>query len=116
MQPTHAKWEPVQPSDTPLFPPISSAISSNYLVTDTIFVSPPTIAAPVPGPDGSARALGSNGLSGISKEVLDELPDECRGAFEEALREEQGWKGTWSGETHDGMRGGLRIGYAGFPV
>lgn len=70
----------------------------------------------IPGPDGDAMDVGGNGLEGVAQEVVDELPEECRREFDEVVRREREWKGKWRGEGQDGMRGGLRIGYAGFPV
>lgn len=70
----------------------------------------------VPGPDGDADDLSTNGLSTIPQDVLDELPEECRAAFEEAKSAELAWKSKWHDEQTDGARGKLRIGFNGFPV
>ena len=49
-------------------------------------------------------------------DILDELPEDCRKAFESARAAEVGWKQQWGTEAQSGMRGGLRIGFSGYPV
>ncbi|PNS13736.1 Chromatin structure-remodeling complex subunit rsc7 [Sphaceloma murrayae] len=122
MQPTHAKWEPApapaparSDSDSP-FPALPSTIPSSHLVVDLLLATPPDNHVGIPGPDGDAWDIGGNGLSGVPMDVRDELPDECRRAFDEAVRREEAWKAGWRGEDRDGWRGQLRVGYAGFPV
>lgn len=138
MQPTHAKWEPVSPPASPrltngdlpngnhssrpqsssdsTFKPVPPVVSTNFLVADTHFVSAPSSNLGIPGPDGDVEDLGPNGLGGISAEVLEELPADCRQAFEEAMQRERQWKSQWGNEASDGWRGQLRIGFNGFPV
>lgn len=144
MQPSHAKWEQVLPEQSPdplllltnghtptnghtssptnslqpppLFKPVPDVVARNRLVTDIVYQSPPVSNLGVPGPDGDINDLGPNGLSAISRDLLDELPEDCRAAFEEALRAEVEWKGRWGTEAKDGSRGKLRIGFNGFPV
>jgi chromatin structure-remodeling complex protein RSC7 len=124
MQPTHIKWEPVVSGDenhstngeSGIFKPLPDLIARNYLVTDTYFESAPRANLGVPGPDGDADDLCTNGLSTIPQDVLDELPEECRAAFEEAKSAELSWKSKWHDEHNDGARGKLRIGFNGFPV
>ncbi|KAI5255742.1 hypothetical protein E4T42_01803 [Aureobasidium subglaciale] len=124
MQPTHVKWEHVKSTeDAPnsngepaVFQPLPDRISRNYLVTDTYFESAPRANLGVPGPDGDADDLSTNGLSTIPQDVLDELPEECRAAFNEAKNAEIAWKSKWHNEHTDGARGKLRIGFNGFPV
>lgn len=131
MQPSHVRWEQIDDNDpdhalsngsalsrTPQssFKPVPAVVSRNLLVTDTYFESPPISNLGVPGPDGNISDLGPNGLSTISQEVLDELPEDCRQAFEEARQAELDWKSKWGNEHTDGSRGKLRIGFNGFPV
>ncbi|KAF2148195.1 hypothetical protein K461DRAFT_232760 [Myriangium duriaei CBS 260.36] len=126
MQPTHARWTPVpRPStssfvngEEPFFPTVPPKVYNNYLTTDTVFVSPAENAFGVPGPDGDACDLlmAPNGLSGVPADVRDELPEACRRDFDAAVAAERAWKDQWTGETGDGARGRLKIGYAGFPV
>ncbi|KAF4553757.1 Chromatin structure-remodeling complex subunit rsc7-like protein 1 [Elsinoe fawcettii] len=118
-QPTHARWSPVSqshPSTQSSFSRIPPSILRSHLAVDTIFTSPPSLGMGIPGPDGDSFDVGANGLSSVSKEVRDELPEELRREFDEAVEREAEWKGRWKGEVSDGWRGGLRIGYAGFPV
>lgn len=98
------------------FSPVSDVIARNFLVTDTYFENPPLPNMGVPGPDGDVEDLGPNGLSTVSQDLLEELPEECRAAFEEAQEAELGWKRKWGHEQRDGARGKLRIGFNGFPV
>lgn len=99
-----------------LFKPVPDVVARNRLVTDIVFESPPISNLGVPGPDGDVDDLGPNGLSTISQDVLDELPEDCRAAFEEAYAAEMSWKNKWGTEGTDGSRGKLRIGFNGFPV
>jgi chromatin structure-remodeling complex protein RSC7 len=98
------------------FPPVDPIISRNFMVVDTIFESPPHSGLGIPGPDGDALDVGTNGISNISDDILDELPAECRRAFEEAKERELEWKGRWGSEHRDGARGDVKIGFLGFPV
>ncbi|PSK44201.1 Chromatin structure-remodeling complex subunit rsc7 [Elsinoe australis] len=114
-QPTHAKWAPASPSTSP-FAPVPPSLLASHLAVDTLYLAPPHSHMGIPGPDGDAMDVGGNGLEAVAQEVVDQLPEECSREFEEAVRREREWKGAWRGEGQDGMRGGLRIGYAGFPV
>ncbi|KAF2097005.1 nuclear localization protein [Rhizodiscina lignyota] len=145
MQPTHAKWVEVaadedQTNGTKLptngtngvtngvnghhapspensrFAPVPPVVARNYLVVDTHFESPAAPGQGIPGADGGFIDVGTNGLSDVPEDVLGELPPECREAFEQAKREELGWKDKWGTEMRDGMRSELQIGYMGYPV
>ena len=138
MQPTHAKWEqipPQPPTDSPqqqqnftngetpseqptIFSPVPPVVTRNYAVTDTTYTAPPISNAGFPGPDGTITdpTAGSQGLSTIPSDILDELPEDCRQAFEAARAAEVGWKQQWGTEAQSGMRGGLKIGFSGYPV
>ncbi|GAB7351439.1 hypothetical protein MBLNU459_g2105t1 [Dothideomycetes sp. NU459] len=98
------------------FKPVPDVVSRNFLVTDVYFETPPISNLGVPGPDGSVDDLGPNGLSDIPDHILDELPEDCRIALEQAKAAEAEWKGKWGTEATDGSRGSLRIGFNGFPV
>lgn len=122
MQPTHARWEQINDyevqekiendemeepkADETMFTPVDPVISRNYMVIDTVFEAPPYDypSRLVPGPDGDNFDMGFNGLSGVSNDVKDCLPPECREAFEKALEKEMEWKNKWSGEAVDGHR------------
>ena len=50
-------------------------------------------------------ASGASGLDSVSDEILAELPEDCRQAFEQARREERAWKrgvGDGRGEWDEG--------------
>lgn len=140
-QPTHAKWEQIFPEDSQnsgslnsshlltngtsnghssttdtMFEPVSDIVARNFLVTDTVFVSPSLSGLGIPGPDGDMLAIGPNGLPDASEEILAELPTDCRVALLAAKAKEKEWKEHWTTETRDGMRGNLKIGFLGFPV
>ena len=111
--------DPQHPGPT-LFSPVSAPISRTFTVIDTLFTSPPLSNTGYPGPDGSIAdpSSGPNGLSSISDELVDELPEDCGRAFEEARAKEMAWKRGWGGERESGCRvqGGLKIGMSGWPV
>lgn len=101
-----------------IFPPIPAVISRNFAVIDTHYTSPPLSNPGFPGPDNliTDPTSGSTGLSSIPAELVDELPEECRQAFEAERQRELEWKGQWGAEAQSCMRGGLRVGLAGWPV
>ncbi|KAI1097286.1 chromatin remodelling complex Rsc7/Swp82 subunit-domain-containing protein [Jackrogersella minutella] len=105
MQPTHARVEQVADSSAPTgsarFPPLDPKIPRNFKVVDTSMETPPA---------GLSRAVYEQrevpsfladfqGLGAVSKEILDELPPECREAFDKALEEENEWKAKWGPES-----------------
>ncbi|KAF2487679.1 chromatin remodelling complex Rsc7/Swp82 subunit-domain-containing protein [Neohortaea acidophila] len=140
MQPTHARWEWVAPStgtehgdderkrltngdhtnhpSATIFPPVPPVVSRNFTVLDTYFSSPPVSQPGYPGPDGHVAdpSSGPNGLSSISDELVAELPEACRRAFEVEREKERAWKGQWGAEAQSGSRGQIRIGLVGHPV
>jgi chromatin structure-remodeling complex protein RSC7 len=99
-----------------IFPPVKPIVSRNFLVVDTVFESPSYSGMGIPGPDGDALDVGTNGLSTIGGDILAELPADCRRALEEAKEREMQWKSKWGSEHRDGARGNLKIGFLGFPV
>lgn len=101
-----------------VFSSVPSVISRNFAVIDTHYTSPPLSNPGFPGPDNliTDPTSGSTGLSNISAELVDELPEDCRKAFEEERRRELEWKRQWGTEAQSCMRGGLRVGLAGWPV
>lgn len=133
MQPTHARWEPVEPVDdatagmeaitvssTPpspsapptsdtIFPPVPPQLARNFLIVDTLYENATHSHLGVPGPDGGAMDVGFSGLEGVGEDVKELLPVECREAFERALGRERVWKGGWGTEEEDGRRGRLVI-------
>jgi chromatin structure-remodeling complex protein RSC7 len=101
-----------------IFTSVPPVVSRNYAVIDTTYTAPPISNAGYPGPDGTITdtTSGTLGLSSISAEILDELPEDCRRAFEDARAAEVGWKQQWGTEAQSGLRGGLKIGFSGYPV
>ena len=99
-----------------IFDKVPAVIERNFMVTDTIFESPSMSGIGIPGPDGDYLDVGPNGLANVSTDVLDELPPECRAAFELAKQTERDWMNRWGPESQDGSRGRLKIGLMGYPV
>jgi chromatin structure-remodeling complex protein RSC7 len=89
---SHQDLRPKSSSKNTIFPPVKPIVSRNFM------------------------DVGPNGISGISEEILAELPPECRKAFDEAKEKELEWKNRWGTEKQDGMRGELKIAFLGFPV
>ncbi|KAK3109822.1 chromatin structure-remodeling complex subunit RSC7 [Teratosphaeriaceae sp. CCFEE 6253] len=102
--------EELPPSPPTMFSQIPALISRNFAVIDTHFTAPPVTAFSYPGLNDPP------GLSGIPDDVLDELPAECRRAFEQARRDELRWKQQWGSEAQSALRGDLRVGLNGYPV
>jgi chromatin structure-remodeling complex protein RSC7 len=101
-----------------IFTPVPAIISRNFSIIDTQFVAPSLTSAGYPGPDGQIvdPTSGPNGLASIANEILDELPEDCRQALEEAKRTEMRWKTQWGSEAQSALRGDLKIGLNGYPV
>lgn len=119
-QPTHARIEQVVDSedttenpnpDSTVFAPLKPAISRNFLVMDTYMESPPAGILPaaydVPfrtsPADYEASAQADflspfRGLSAVSDEIRDLLPEECRQAFDQAQSQEKAWFSRWGNE------------------
>lgn len=108
----------IKPEPETIFTPVNPIYSRNYLIVDTVYESPPIgNAAGIPGPDSNNYDIGFNGLSSISDEIRDLLPEDCRVAFERAAEGEREWKGRWGCEEVDGRRANLVIhkGFIGPP-
>lgn len=103
-----------------IFHPVPTSVSRTFTVIDTCFASPPVSGAGYPGPDGNIEdpSSGPNGLCSVPDEIVDELPPDCRAAFEAERARERRWKEGWGSEVQSGLRpqGGLRIGFNGWPV
>ncbi|KFY64212.1 hypothetical protein V497_01796 [Pseudogymnoascus sp. VKM F-4516 (FW-969)] len=134
MQPTHARWEPVEqplddatagmqaitvsapsPSSDPsasadtIFPPVPPQLARNFLIVDTVYENASHSNLGIPGPDGEGMDLGYSGLGGVGEDIKELLPEECRVAFERAVERERVWKGGWGTEEQDARRGRLVI-------
>lgn len=93
LQPTHARWELV--ANSPL-PPI---YTRNFRIHDLSLESAPSTTY-----SQLYSELEPQGLAAIPSHVLDDLPTDCRTAFEEAASEEAKWQGKWLSESRDGQR------------
>ena len=115
---TETKVDGILIAEPTIFSEVPAVVSRNFTVIDTHFSAPPISFAGYPGPDGSAidHSAGPNGLASVPADILDELPDDCRQAFEEARALELQWKGQWSTEKQSAHRGVLKIGFNGYPV
>ena len=129
MQPTHARWEQIDDHEVEaksrlanghkqededgeeksIFTPVKPIYSKNFLIVDTVYESAPAVHLGVPGPDGDTYDLGFNGLSAVSEDIKNELPPECRKAFDEALAKELEWKSKWGMETEFAHRRAPKI-------
>lgn len=108
-----------QPLQHPtIFHPVPAPIARTFTVIDTVFTAPPVSNTGYPGPDGSISdpSSGPNGLGSIPDDILDELPADCRAAFEVERAREAAWKQGWGVEGKSALRGDLRIGFNGWPV
>jgi chromatin structure-remodeling complex protein RSC7 len=112
---THSGSALTQPT---IFTEVPDVVSRNFTVTDIVYQAPPIDGASEPGPDGlmDASSFGPSGLGGIDQDVIDELPEDCRTAFEAARSAETRWRQQWGTEAHSSQRGTLKIGFNGYPV
>lgn len=109
MQPTHARWIEVDDegdgeNETPAqhhsqFSKLHPVYARHFRIHDLCLESAPDSNMGDPG----FGAEGSN-LSCVPPEVLDELPAECRQAFNEAAEKELSWRSKWLNESTDGHR------------
>lgn len=125
MQPTHARWETiewegvdgeedgqkqlsngihgaeqdVEREHTSIFKELSPVYPRNFMISDLCLEGAPESKFGSPGLDNDPQSL-----SNIPHDVLDELPAECRQAFEEARSREMSWRSKWSTEGRDGNR------------
>ena len=104
-----ADEKPSKQSD--IFPELDPVYAKNFMIHDVHYESAPYSNMGIPGPDGDDYDITTNGLSSVSKDVLDELPPECRTAFDEALAREVKWKNKWRTEAKDGHRGTFQSTY-----
>jgi len=101
-----------------IFTPVNPVYTRNYLIVDTLYETPPNgLTSGIPGPDGNSYDMGFNGLSSIPEDIRNLLPDDCKQAFEAALRDELEWKNKFGTESRDGARASTIInkGFMGPP-
>lgn len=107
---SEAQQDGEQSSDS-IFPDIAPMFSRKFMISDTYLVTPPLSGLGIPGPDGEMLDIGPGGLADVPDQLLSELPEPCRHAFDLARAEEMKWKGSWGTEDEDGARAKLRISY-----
>jgi chromatin structure-remodeling complex protein RSC7 len=116
-QPTHARWERVDvesnmkaitngmnghninSNEVTVMPKLESVYGRNIRIHDLCLESAPDSSLGPPGLDEDPTSLTS-----VPQDVLDELPPECRAAFDEAKNRQIEWKSKWLTEATDGMR------------
>ncbi|KAK3679437.1 chromatin structure-remodeling complex subunit RSC7 [Recurvomyces mirabilis] len=106
------------PPQHTIFSNVPPIIGRNFAVVDMHYTASPFTSAGYPGPDGSSLdpQSGSNGLSGIPDDLIDELPEDCRRAFFETRKLETQWQRRWGSEAQSAWRKDLNIGLNGYPV
>ena len=115
MQPTHARWEDAkgEVADGPnvdeggpdqelsvLFKKLDPVYARNFMIHDIYLKHAPESRFGPPGLDNDPQSLSS-----IPSDILGELPQDCRQAFEQAKSSEMSWRLQWSTESTDGKRG-----------
>ena len=116
-QPTHARWEradtetdlkaitngmkghTIRSNELTVLPKLESVYARNFRIHDLCLESAPDSTLGPPGLDDDPTSL-----MNVSRDVLDELPPECRAAFDEARGREVEWKSKWLTEATDGLR------------
>lgn len=117
IQPTHARIQQVVDSEDTSsssssgLPPVKPSISRNFLITDVEVELPPagisSAAYEVPFRTSPADRAASaradflspfKGLSAVPDDIRDLLPEECRKAFDSAVKNEEEWFGKWGDE------------------
>lgn len=115
-QPTHARWEEVNDEEEGVddlsfrLSKLDPVYARNYRIHDLCLESAPDSNMAEPGLD-----FQNPGLAGISQEILNELPAECRIAFDEAAKNEFEWRSKWLNESTDGHRAHLQSSFEWYP-
>jgi len=117
VQPTHARWERtdletdmkaitngmnghvISSKVLTILAKLEPVYARNFRIHDLCLESAPDSSLGPPGLDEDPTSLMS-----VPRDVLDELPLDCRAAFEEARGREIEWKSKWLTEATDGMR------------
>ena len=117
VQPTHARWEradvetdlkaitngmnghAISSRELTVLPKLESVYARNFRIHDLCLESAPDSSLGPPGLDEDPTSL-----TNVPRDVLDELPPDCRAAFDEARTREIDWKSKWLTEATDGMR------------
>ena len=109
LQPTHARWERVDDYEdnlaeamtekVTLLPKLDAVYARNFRIHDVILETAPDSILGNPGVGHDESDLKS-----IPSHILDELPQDCRAAFQQAQKREVEWKTRWQTEAKDGRR------------
>lgn len=109
LQPTHARWEQVSYGEdshdeeveilSSNFSKLNPVYARNFRIHDLCAESAPSSTMPNPGLGAEGRSLAA-----IPTDILDELPAECREAFDKAAEDEMNWRSRWLNESIDGHR------------
>lgn len=117
LQPTHARWEVIDDRENAGetdkidgLPHLDPVYGRNFRIHDLCLDSAPESWYATAGPGGENR-----GLSSIPASILEELPEDCLKAFEEARDREAEWRGQWHTEREDGLRARLLPSFEWFP-
>ena len=93
-----------------IFPQLDAVYARNFRIHDVCLETAPDSIVGVPGlVDDDGR------LENIADDVVDELPPECREAFQEARFREAEWRRRWQTESVDGKRAHFLPATAWFP-
>lgn len=113
LQPTHARWEVVvdendnenndvstqRGDSTSKFSRLPSVYARNFRIHDLCLEGAPQSDLPDPG-----YSFQQLTLSDLPPNVLDELPQDCRSALDDAVMREKEWRSRWLNEATDGHR------------
>ena len=106
MQPTHGRWEKIDDHQannedemTYRLPHLEPVYSRNFRIHDLCLESAPDSAFGPPGADMEKMTL-----SDLPSDILEELPDDCLVALQEAQQRKMTWRNEWSNENKDGLR------------
>lgn len=123
LQPTHARWSVENDGQDhgmdlsaeladkmTIFPKLDAVYARNFRIHDVYLETAPDSTMGVPG-----TADDEMSLNNIANDIVDELPPECREAFQEARDREMEWKTRWRTEVVDGRRAHFLPATAWFP-
>lgn len=112
LQPTHARWQVVDHQVDSQDESVEG-LSTNFSKLEPVYARHFRVhdlcAESAPASNMANPGLGSEGqhLATIPPDILDELPAECRHAFDRAAEEELNWRSRWLSESFDGQRAPL---------
>lgn len=136
MQPSHARWEDMLDStlqqlgtdpggngvlthktshedpttadvEETIFKPLPEVYQRNFMIHDVHLQGAPSTSMGLPGLDSGTHDIGVEGVLGIDRDILEELPPGCHEALEAAQSREFEWKSQWLAEAVDGNRATL---------